>query len=260
MSAPRGYTPGAGYRLVVVGGCGGMGQALVQASVALKMDVIVLDLERSIAAAQKAAGVDYIACDVSHEEQVKSAFERIGKQWQRIDGLVNLAGYTGERVAVADMTANEWDAIQSATLRGAFLLAREAAPLLQASAAAGHQPAAVLVSSTFGVRVPHVGYAPYATAKAGVINLVRALATEWAPKVRVNGIAPGVVETAFLKGGTGRDSKETGIDLERFLSGVPLHRMGQPEDIAEPILFLLSDAAGYVHGQTLHINGGSFMA
>jgi 3-oxoacyl-[acyl-carrier protein] reductase len=145
-------------------------------------------------------------------------------------------------------------------LRGMFLAARAVAPLLRASAAQGHAPAAVLVSSTFGVRVPHVGYGPYAASKAGVINLVRALATEWAPEIRVNGVAPGVIDTAFLQGGTGRDTKQTGIDMGRFVQGVPLQRLGQPDEIAAVLLFLLSPAASYVAGQTLHVNGGSHMA
>jgi 3-oxoacyl-[acyl-carrier protein] reductase len=141
-----------------------------------------------------------------------------------------------------------------------FLTARAAAPLLRASAAQARCPAALLVSSTFGVRVPHVGYGPYAASKAGVINLVRALATEWAPDIRVNGIAPGVIDTAFLKGGTGRDTKQTGLDMAKFVGSVPLQRLGQPDEIAQAAMFLLGPASSYVSGQTLHVNGGSYMA
>ncbi|MBL8376316.1 MAG: SDR family oxidoreductase [Burkholderiales bacterium] len=255
-----GFTPAAGYRLLIVGGCGGIGRALVAAAVELGIEVSVLDLARSIDAGERSAGVEYHACDVTDEAQVRQAFAAVAARWQRIDGLVNLAGYTGERIAVKDMSAAEWDAIVDASLRGSFLVAREAAPLLAKSAAAGAGPAALFISSTFGVRVQHVGYAPYAAAKAGVINLVRALATEWAPAVRVNGIAPGVIDTPFLTGGTGRATKQTGIDLQRFTAGVPLGRLGQPREIAAAALFLLSDAAAYVHGQTLHVNGGSYMA
>lgn len=253
-------TPPAGYRLAVVGGCGGMGRALTAAALEAGLQVVVLDLARSIDSGERATGVDYIPCDVSDERQVREAFAAIAAKTQRLDGLVNLAGYTGERIAVKDMDAAEWDAIVGASLRGSFLVAREAVPLLLRAAEAGRAPGAVFVSSTFGVRVPHVGYAPYAAAKAGVINLVRALATEWAPAVRVNGIAPGVIDTPFLTGGTGRPTKQTGIDLQRFTAGVPLGRLGQPAEIAAPVLFLLSGAAAYVHGQTLHVNGGSYMA
>ena len=99
----------------------------------------------------------------------------------------------------------------------------------------------------------------YSAAKAGVLGMTRALATEWAPDIRVNGIAPGVIETAFLKGGTGRAVKSTGLDMNRFVAGVPLQRLGQPQEIANSLLFLLGPGASYITGQTLHVNGGSYM-
>ncbi|MEO7940503.1 MAG: SDR family oxidoreductase [Burkholderiaceae bacterium] len=252
------FTPAPGSRMVVVGGCGGMGRALVQAARSLQITVAVLDIPAAITQHPPPEGVLAIACDVAREDQVLAAFDAVKTQWGHIDALVNLAGYTGERVAIEDMKTQEWDDIVNTDLRGMFLIARSAAPLLRASAALGHQPAAVLISSTFGARVPHVGYGPYAASKAGVINLVRALATEWAPAIRVNGAAPGVIETAFLLGGTGRAAKETKLDMEKFMTGVPLKRLGQPSEMASAILFLLSPAASYIHGQTLHVNGGSY--
>ncbi len=254
------FTPTAGQRLLVIGGCGGMGRALVRSALALGLRVAVLDLERSILLFPPPDGVLAIACDVSQEAAVQAAFAQITAAWGAVDALVNLAGYTGERVRVEDMTTREWDDILNTDLRGMFLTARACAPLLRAAAAQGQAPAAVLVSSTFGVRVPHVGYGPYAASKAGVINLIRALSTEWAPEIRVNGVAPGVIDTAFLRGGTGRDVKQTGLDMGRFVQGVPLQRLGQPAEIAHALLFLLSPAASYITGQTLHVNGGSFMA
>lgn len=252
------FTPAPGDCLVVIGGCGGMGRALVAATRTLDLKVAVLDIATSIEQFPPPPGVLAIACDVRDETAVNAAFERVRAEWGRVDALVNLAGYTGERVRVEDMKTQEWDDIVNTDLRGMFLVARACAPLLRASAAQGRQPAAVLVSSTFGSRVPHVGYGPYAASKAGVINLVRALATEWAPEIRVNGLAPGVIDTAFLKGGTGRAEKQTGLDMQRFVTGVPLQRLGQPQEIATALLFLLSPAASYITGQTLHVNGGSY--
>jgi NAD(P)-dependent dehydrogenase (short-subunit alcohol dehydrogenase family) len=254
------FVPLAGQRLVVVGGCGGMGRALVQLGQELSLRIAVLDIKRSIDAFPPPAGVLSIPCDVSQEVAVQAAFKQIQSEWGAIDALVNLAGFTGERVAIEDMSAQEWDDIVNTDLRGMFLVARAAAPFLRQSASEGGTPSAVLVSSTFGVRVPYAGYGPYAASKAGVINLIRALATEWSPFIRVNGIAPGVIETAFLKGGTGRATKASGLDMSRFLVGVPLQRLGQPQDIAHSLLFLLSPAASYITGQTIHVNGGSYMA
>ncbi|MYN12755.1 SDR family oxidoreductase [Pusillimonas sp. TS35] len=253
-------TPQAGYRLLVVGGCGGMGRQLVRAGVGLGLDICVLDLEASCSQTEKIAGVEYIPCNVSSEADVTAAFARIGEKWDALDGLVNLVGYTGERVALEDMETDGWHGIIDASLHGMFYVARAAAPLLRRAQEQGRQPAAVLVSSTFGVRVAHTGYAAYAVAKAGVMNLVRALASEWSPAIRVNGIAPGVIETAFLKGGTGRPEKKTHLDIDRFMHTVPMERLGQPEEIVWPTLFLLGAGAGYITGQTLHVNGGTWMA
>lgn len=254
------FVPPPGYHLVVLGALGGIGRALVRATQAVGIRVTALDTQSAIDKSPPLESVNTLACDVSKETDVQRAFAQIGLNGGHIDGLVNLVGYTGERIAVADMPTQEWDDIVNTDLRGMFLVARAAAPLLQASAALGHGPAVVLVSSTFGVAVPLSGYAPYATSKAGVINLVRALATEWAPSVRVNGLAPGAIETPFLQGGTGRPHKTTGLDVARFKETVPLKRLGQPDDIAAPLLFLLSPAASYLHGQTIHVNGGSHMA
>lgn len=255
-----GLLPPAGHRLLVLGGCGGMGRALVSSAVAAGLRVAVMDMAASLQAFAPPEGVLALACDVRHEQAVNAAFDALRQAWGGLDALVNLAGYTGERVAVEAMRTEEWDDIVNTDLRGMFLVARAAAPLLRQSAREQRAPAAVLVSSTFGVRVPHVGYGPYAASKAGVINLIRALATEWAPDVRVNGIAPGVIETAFLKGGTGRAVKSTGLDMNRFVAGVPLQRLGQPQEIANSLLFLLGPGASYITGQTLHVNGGSYMA
>jgi 3-oxoacyl-[acyl-carrier protein] reductase len=107
------------------------------------------------------------------------------------------------------------------------------------------------------------GYAPYAIAKNAIITLTRTLAKELAPSIRVNCVAPGAVQTPFLGKGTGRGGKQGDmperVDIEVFKKLVPLKRIAQPSDVAEPILFLMSDAARYITGQTLHINGGAMM-
>ena len=102
------------------------------------------------------------------------------------------------------------------------------------------------------------GFGPYSAAKAGVLGLTRSLAIESAPRVRVNAIAPTAVDTAFLRGGTGRSDERapSQVDLETYVKAIPLGRVATPEDIVGPILFLLGPAARYMTGQTLHINGG----
>ena len=120
------FTPTAGQRLLVIGGCGGMGRALVQAAVGLGLRVAVLDIERSIAQFPPPEGVLTIACNISQEDAVQAAFAKVSAEWGAIDALVNLAGYTGERVRVEDMKTAEWDDIVNTDLRGMFLVARPA--------------------------------------------------------------------------------------------------------------------------------------
>ena len=93
-------------------------------------------------------------------------------------------------------------------------------------------------------------------AKAGIINFTRALAIEEAPHIRVNALAPGLIDTQFLKGGTGRDEKSSRIDKNRVVTGIPLQRIGTPDDLIGIMLFLASPAAAYITSQTIHVNGG----
>ena len=109
---------------------------------------------------------------------------------------------------------------------------------------------------------PTPGYGPYSVSKAGILALTRLLAQEGAPVVRANAIAPSAVDTAFLRGGTGRggdDATSARLDLDAYLKTVPLGRLATAEDVVGPILFLLSNASAYVTGQTLHVNGGLLM-
>lgn len=246
------FLPPPGARIAIVGGCGGMGRALAVSSKAAGLRVAVLDLDRSIL--EGAADSELVlACDVNDEASVATAFGKIDLEWGGLDVLVNLAGYTGEPVAIKDMPVSEWDAITDCCLRGMFLVARAALPLL----AKGTNASIVLTASTFGHRVIFPGVAPYAASKAGVVALGKALATENAPNIRVNVVSPGVFDTAFLQGGTGRKSRAgDGIDKANYHRIVPLGRLGDPQEIAGPILFLAGPAASYITGQVLHVNGG----
>lgn len=249
---PFDFLPPAGARIAIVGGCGGMGQALVAAALDAGLRVAVLDLERSMAQSPAPPGVLALPCDIGDEAQVHAAFAQLQQRWDGLDVLVNLAGFTGEQILVRDMETAEWDRIVDCCLRGYFMVARAALPLLEK----GDNASMVLVSSTFGHRVVHPGFSAYAAAKAGVVSLGKALATECAPKLRVNVVSPGVFRTAFLEGGTGQPARESGIDMDKYPQFVPLGRLGAPQEIVGPILFLAGPAASYITGQVLHVNGG----
>ncbi len=246
--------PRPGARMVIVGGCGGMGQALVRAALDAGMKVAVLDLESSIAQASPPPQALVRACDLADESSVVAAFAQIAAAWGGADCLVNLGGYTGPRTRLQDLSAREWDEITACCVRGHFLAARSAIPLLKK----GSDASMVLVASTFAHQVALPGCAAYAAAKAGVVSLGKALALECGPAIRVNVVSPGVFRTPFLDGGSGRVQRASDFDFEQWGKTLPLRRLGNPDEIAGPILFLASPAASYITGQVLHVNGGSW--
>ena len=167
-----------------------------------------------------------------------------------------LVGFTiTPPVAVEAVLPAQWDEVIAGNLRSAYLVARAALPMLRK----GRAPAIVNVSSGLGFNVLH-GFGPYAAAKAGLVGLTKALATEGAPVIRANAVAPSAIETAFMRGGTGRGNEDPaaaawfkGGDYGKLF---PLGRLANVEDVVGPILFLLGPAARFMTGQTLHVNGG----
>jgi pteridine reductase len=163
----------------------------------------------------------------------------------RLDVLVNNAGVY-DTTPFDKVTPEQWDQTFAVNLRSTFFLCQAAAPHLRAS------PGAAIVNlASDGGLSPRPGFpvsAPYVTSKAGVIMLTRLLALELAPEVRVNAIAPGVIESK-------------GVPIapkakERFAVATPLQSVGAPRDVAEAVLYLASDAARFVTGQVLSVDGG----
>lgn len=248
----------ADLHIAVVGGCGGIGHAIVRAACAQQAKVTVLDLPASIAQRALPAGVDALALDIRDEDQVAAAFATLQQRHGRLDALVNVAGYTGGLQSLEQIEEALFEDIQQGNLRGALRCCRHALPLLRQS------PQAAIVNVSTGIAsIGAAGYGAYAIAKAGLNALTRVLAAEAAPQVRVNAVAPGGVDTAFLRGGYGRGGSEDGpplrLDIDAYAARVPLGRIGVADDIAAPVLFLLSPAAAYVSGQVLHVNGGALM-
>ena len=234
-------------RVAIAGGCGGIGRAIVAALAKEGARVAVLDLPRSIERNPVPPGVQAIALDATSEAAVQKAFHGL----DALDGFVNLVGFTPPLQPLEKMTAETWDEAVTGNLRAAFLLAKAALPLLRASG----DGALVNVSSGLALRAA-AGYGPYAACKAGMISLTKTIAVEHAPTVRANAVAPAAVDTEFLRGGTGRDSRANHIDFDAYVKMIPLGRIAVAEDIVGPVLFLLSPASAYMTGQVLYVNGG----
>ena len=248
--------PAAGSTVLVIGGCGGIGRALVAAASALDIRVVLMDLPSSLERRGIAAGPNAIPVDLRDENSIASAFARIGETGAKLDGIAVCSGYTSGYDRIADLETATFDDVLSGNLRGPVLAMRAAAPYLENNASI------VLLTTGIG-QIGAPGYAAYGASKAALNAITRILAAELAPSVRVNGVAPGAVDTAFIRGGYGAGAGETGdperIDTDEYVKLVPLGRMGVPDDVVGPMLFLLSDAARHITGQVLHVNGGAFM-
>ncbi|MBL8384082.1 MAG: SDR family oxidoreductase [Burkholderiales bacterium] len=244
-------------RIALVGGCGGIGRAVAASLRRAGARLAIFDLPQSLAGHPPDCELA-IALDATSEAQVRDGFAELAARWGALDGLVNLAGFSKGANPVAATSLESWNEVMTGNLTSAYLSCRHGLPLLHASGDA----AVVNLASGLALK-PAPGHGPYSVAKAGIIQLTRLLAQENAPRVRVNAVAPSAIDTAFLRGGTGRggdDARiERHVDTGAYVKGIPMARIGAPEDVAGPILFLLSDAARYVTGQTLHVNGGGLM-
>jgi NAD(P)-dependent dehydrogenase (short-subunit alcohol dehydrogenase family) len=187
-----------------------------------------------------------IAAHAGRPEDLQRLVEEVMKRFSRIDILVNNAAtnpYFGP-VLGAELAA--WDKTFEVNLRGIFILTK----LVYEASMEQHGGAIVNVSSVGGLR-PGLGLGVYNITKAGVIMLTRQLARELGGKVRVNAVAPGLVKTRFAEALWGNEAI-----LDRVITSNPMGRIGVPDEIAGAVVFLVSDAASYVNGEVLVIDGG----
>jgi NAD(P)-dependent dehydrogenase (short-subunit alcohol dehydrogenase family) len=184
-------------------------------------------------------------CDVSNADEVEALAAAVQTRWGALDGLVNNAGIAA--MATLDATDPEtWDRVFEVNVRGPYLLCRALGTLLRQ----GQTPAVVNISSSLADRVIP-GMIAYNASKAALNHMTRCLAVEWAPTVRVNAIMPAVVDTPIHSGrGMSRE------DVEGMGAMHPMGRVGQPRDISSMVLYLLSDAASWMTGAVIPVDGG----
>jgi 3-oxoacyl-[acyl-carrier protein] reductase len=250
--------PLRGSRIAIAGGCGGIGRALVDACLLNDLRVCVLDLQASFEQTVLPSTVTFLPFDATDEAQVDEVFRQLENMWHGLDVLVNLIGFTDEKKPVDAISPAAWDELISGNLRSAFLILCSALPVIRKAGGGS------IVNTASGLAAwIRPGYGPYASAKAGLIAMTKTIAVENAPGIRANVVAPGAVDTAFLRGGTGRASKNNHaparVDFAAYSKAIPLGRIALPDDVVGPILFLASEAACYITGQVLWVNGGSYM-
>ncbi len=182
--------------------------------------------------------------DVSSPEQVEGLFDFIRSRFGRLDILVNNAGIIRDTILPA-MRLSDWEKVIDTNLKGAFLCTQKAIEMMMPE----HRGKIINISSVSAIRGGR-GQTNYAAAKGGLISFTRAAAVELAGKgIQVNAVLPGFIQTDMSK----RVRKRAG---ERILSGIPLGRFGEVSDVAPLVVFLASDLADYITGQTIAVDGG----
>ncbi len=250
--------PPADHPVLVVGGCGGIGWALCQALLEQGVRVAVMDLPQALERRDLSGLEAALALDLADRDSIAAAFGALAGNGFAPRQLVLASGFVRALSRVGEGDGALWDATMAGNLTG---LAQALAHALPAMRGAGG--GAVTALSTAIGQIGSPGYGAYGAAKAGFNALIRTVAQEEAPLIRANAVAPGAVDTAFIRGGFGAGAGEDGpparISLDAYARLVPLGRIATAEDVVGPILFLMSDAARYITGQVLHVNGGAFL-
>ncbi len=236
---------------LVTGAAQGIGLAIAkdfaQQGYAVALADLNLELAEKAAAAINAGGRRALAVpvDVSQRDRVRAMVAATLKAFQRIDVLVNNAGIAGRAVPLLEVTDEDWEQMMAVDLKSVFLCCQA----VMTHMLERRSGAIVNIASISG-KEGNPNMIPYSTAKAGVIGLTKALAKEVAPySIRVNAVAPAVVETGIL-------ATLTPAQVEYMKTKIPLGRFGKPEEIAAVVTFLASDRASFVTGQCYDASGG----
>ena len=232
----------------------GIGAATARAFADAGYRVIVTDIlegeGRSVAGDIESGGeAEYRHLDVTNTDEVDAVVSTVQDRYGPLHTVVANAGIA-HRVPLTELTDEKWDHTHDVDLKGIMRVCRAAAPAMRAAG----RGSMIAVSSIMGVAYGWDEHVQYSAAKAGVVGLVRGLAVELARDgIRVNGIAPGYIRTAQAL------SEEHSLGpegLERAAEFIPMGRVGEPEDVADVIVFLASEEARYITGQVLVVDGG----
>ena len=237
--------------IIITGASGGIGNSIVKKLSEFEANILATGtkIEKLEELQSKIKNIKILSFDISQNEKIEDFIENATTQLGgKLDCIVNNAGLTQDNLAIR-MSLEEWNKVININLTSTFLLTKFAIKKMLKN----RSGKIVNITSVVG-HTGNLGQANYTASKAGIVAMSKSLAIEYAKKnISVNCISPGFIETAMT-------DKLDEKFKELILSKIPCAKLGKPEDIANAVLFLASDQSNYINGETIHVNGGMYMA
>ena len=241
---------------IITGGGRGIGRAITLALAQKKFNVVISYVARRDCCEQTAADVRGLGCDalvvqadVTKRASVHNLISATTEKFRTVDVLVNNAGILQQK-PFNTISDEEWDTMLATNLKSVFLCSQEVMPVMTKRGGGS-----IINISSSGGQLGGMLAVHYAVSKAGVISLTRSLARVGAPdQIRVNCVTPGLIETEMSQ-----KEIHSEVGQQKISKEIPLRRAGQVEEVATAVAFLASDEASYITGQSINVNGGSYM-
>ncbi|MDA7638132.1 3-oxoacyl-ACP reductase FabG [Candidatus Pelagibacter sp.] len=237
--------------IIVTGASGGIGNAIIKKLSEAGANILASGtrIEKLEELKKKFEGLKILKFNISQSDKIEEFIENATSELGgSLDGIVNNAGITQDNIAIR-MSLDEWQKVININLTSSFLMSKFAIKKMLKNKSGK----IVNITSVVG-HTGNLGQANYTASKAGIVAMSKSLAIEYAKKnININCISPGFIKTAMT-------DKIDDKFKEVILSKIPSARLGEPEDIANAVLFLSSDQSNYINGETLHVNGGMYMA
>ncbi|WP_321390761.1 SDR family oxidoreductase [Emcibacter sp.] len=237
---------------LVIGGNSGIGLSTARglSEEGAKVYITGRNPETLAAAEQEVPGLRAFQADMADIKSLQPVLDVIREETGRIDSLFVNAGI-GTFIGVRDVTPEIWDQVHNVNLRGAFFTTQSALQLMG-------KGGSIVITGSIGSKLGMPGNVIYSSAKAGLRAMARILAVELVQEgIRVNVVSPGPIETPLINRNVGMDPAEVDGLRQQMISGVPMKRMGEPEEVARAALFLGSDDASFITGVDLYVDGGT---
>ena len=238
-------------KVVVTGGAKGIGGACVKAFTEGGAKVCILDIDQAGQEFADTLGNEtfFIHCDVSKEDEVKTAFRKIEKQLGAVEVLVNNAGIQ-RYSTVTETSEEEWDLVMNVNLKSAFLCSKYAIPMM-----VNNKKGCVINVASVQSFISQKNVAPYTTSKTALLGLTRSIAVDYAPNIRSVAVCPGTVDTPMFRSSI-QESPNPDEVLEECNEMHLVKRICSSEEVGELVTYLASDKAGFITGQAIRIDGG----